>query len=494
MSSTGSLTSRVVQLRISKDGIRAELEFAPDYIRDSCLLQEQILELIKQAGLPLTDELRNHTEKIATDAADCAESNPRIVLLALGDPACDAADGEFEWVADFEPQMRTWKGDALIDYYDPKSVLTVPAGVCVGRVLPPQDGKAGCDVFGNEIVPPRIAGSALKVGAGLETRTDGEVWSTVAGRVAFDELTISIVPVIELPHDVDFETGNIVTDLDVQVHGVVKADFSVHTARSLAIGGAIENGSIVAGGNLSVRGGIYGGLHGTVEVGGSLVAAIADNADLRVEGDISISHELVNSRVLSRGLLRIEVGAVAGGSVHARNGVRAGTLGAAAGTPTRISIGPTVLELARIAELEREIRDVQKQSLEVRARLRSLISNMRHIAPAQRECASELLRMAGELKEASGVLRARRADLLRSAMADADGPAEIHVYRRLYPGVCIAIGARESGIRHMYDGPLSIREQEYNGRTSMVLINERTNSLTILPTQAVSQPAPACSS
>lgn len=488
MGATTSIAPSAVKLSVSDDRLRAELEFAPEIIRDPLLILEQIEQAAVEAKLPIVGELRTRAERIASEIAAQTDSNLQSSLLALGEPASEAADGGFEWDSAYEPQLQNWQGDAPINYYSLNSVMTVAADVCIGRVVRPRDGRSGCDVYGRVIQPRRGIGAPLEIGAGLEQRGEGQLWTTAAGRVVLDGLKISIAPVIDVPQDVSFETGNIDVCIDVHIRGVVKAGFQVRTTHSLVIEGSIENATIATGGELTVRGGIYGGAHGSVVAGGPLVAAIADNAVMQVAGDVSISREMVNCCVRTRGMLRIESGAVAGGSVHARNGVRARVLGAAASTVTRISIGPAAEELALAARLECEFRELRQQALAQRAQLRPLEANLGRLRPQQRERAAELLARAVELESGSESLRIQRIELLRRAQSDPDADACIFVAGRLFPGVRIAIGGRESCIRHVYEGPLRVREQEVGGRTAMVLINERTNSLTILPTTAVQLP------
>jgi uncharacterized protein (DUF342 family) len=87
---------------------------------------------------------------------------------------------------------------------------------------------------------------------------------------------------------IDLRSGSLETRGSVTVRGDVHPSFSVRAAGDVVIEGMVDGGTLVAGGNIQVKGGIQGGQAGTVCAEGDIAARHADRATLKTTGTIRL--------------------------------------------------------------------------------------------------------------------------------------------------------------------------------------------------------------
>ncbi|MBI5865931.1 MAG: DUF342 domain-containing protein [Planctomycetes bacterium] len=481
-SSTAPKTAARIRIQVVNGGMEAWAEVSREPGGDFSTTVDDLLQALVAEKIAITDDVRAKVASFIESLPAHTEPGPAAALVACGTPATEALDGDFQWSDAFKPALQDWQADSNINYYTLNTILTVAAGSQVGRIVEPQNGQPGCDVYGRQVAPRRLCGEVLRVGDGLTPSPDDPtiLVTTRDGRVVREGRVLIVRDVLNIGRDVDFTSGNVKACTDVHVRGVIKNGFEAHTNRSLTVDRAIEGATVSTGADLVVRNGIYGVDGSCVSVGGNATAAICDNATLSAGGDLRIGKEIINSRISVGGSIVIEGGTIIGGDVHARNGIRAARIGNSSGAVTRVSAGLSLQTLAKARTLDRESRQLQKKAEEIREKVKPLMANLKRLTPEQREQATEFLSRADELEVKADELVKQRADALAADQPTED--ARISFSDRIHAGVYVAIGAKETQIRQPIRGPAYIAERQFRGVTQLVLVFANKSTLHPLPT------------
>ena len=491
-SETGRLIKAVV---VSKDRLRAHVRLsgagAPG---QQPLSADEVLAALQASRVQITDAVRARVAELVAlcEKVSAAPNDPASVqlaepfLVAEGQPAVEGEDGQFVWAPELNTHPPAADEGAQIDHFALTAIRSVTAGAVVGHLALPKDGQPGVDVHGAEIPPRKLKGAPVRLGPGLRPAgTAGtDVVAETGGRLAEENGTIRIYDVLEIRGDVDFNSGSIETVVDVKVHGTVRANFHVRTTGALTVDRLIEAAAVEVGGSVAVRGGIVGREgRGHVRAGGNVSASFINETRIEAGGDVLFQKEILNSQLRADGRLAGEHGTIIGGSVHAREGVHARVLGSEAGVTTVIACGTDVRVLSRARRMEQQVRDLQKAADQVRQTIQPLMANLKRLLPAQREQVTELMCKADEIELQVGQIQELREKML--ADATPRGNPSIIADEVIYPGVRLRIGARQVNVGRLLHGPLKIEVRKVDDVTEIVMVNRRTASVTVLPSQEI---------
>ncbi len=449
---------------------------------------QDIIVLLEQAKIAITDDVRHRVDdfiaalnQAVQQAGSGAPKLPESFLIAQGRPATDAEDGRFEWAPELARTFDQPVEGEQIDYFSRNAIVTVEANTVIGRILAPRPGVSSLDVYGTERPPRKPKGNPFRLGAGVRLAEDGSgmVIATTGGRVAVEKDRVSIAEVLAIAGDVDFSTGSVDACVDVMVRGTVRAKFKVRTTKSLSVDRVIEAADVEVGGDIVVRGGIFGqDLTGRVRAGGNISAQLLNEIDLQAGGDVTFRKEVINSRVRCLGRLVGPRGTVIGGSVYAREGMEVRVIGSEAGVATSVTCGTDVNALRRARRIERQIKEQEKSANQIRQAIQPLVANLKRLSPAQRERATELLSKADEIELQVEQMRQQADQFLRSGAPR--GKPSLLINEVAYPGTHIGIGARETRLLKPLYGPVRVELRKVSDVTEMVAINQRTGSVTVL--------------
>jgi hypothetical protein len=450
---------------------------------------DEVIKVLEAAKIAVTDEVRHRVEELvaaitsAVEAAGGAKPPevPSTLLVAEGRLPVNAEDGRFEWSPELAERLARPDDKQQVDYFSLNEIITVAAGSYVGRLIPPKDHVPGVDVFGQERPAGKLRGTAVKLGPGVRLASEGshEVVATASGRVVEEHGQVRVYEVLNIPGDVDFASGSVDACVDVVVRGTVRSRFKVRTTRSLSVDRVIEAADVEVGGDISVRGGIFGQDRAArVQAGGRVTVQLLNEANVRAGGDILFNKELINSQVHTLGHLIGERGTIIGGQVYAREGLSVRVIGSEAGVLTSVAVGIEAEALRQARELERRVRELVKSATQIRQAVTPLITNLKRLVPAQRERATELLSKADEIEFQAEGMRRQAAQLQKEAAPK--GTPYLRVGEAAHAGTHITIGTRETRLSNVLHGPVKIEMRKVRDVTEMVAVNQRTGSVTIL--------------
>ncbi len=207
-------------------------------------------------------------------------------------------------------------------------------------LVPAEDGFP---VKGKKIPAKKSKDLELKRLAGQNTTVleDGSaIVATTGGMASRVGEKIAVLPVHTVEGDVDFSTGNVYFEGNLQVRGAVKPGFKVTATGSVTIGGTVEGATIEAGGDVTINGGVVGQKEGVIRAGGAVTARFVQEAEIHAGGSVTIASEIRESTVISERKVTIAgAGRVVGGRIRGRDEVELKAAGSASATPTSIQAG-----------------------------------------------------------------------------------------------------------------------------------------------------------
>lgn len=274
--------------------------------------------------------------------------------VANGTPMVPGTPGRLEWLIDLskagKPRILD---DGSVDLRDLQTHLNVAENHKLVRIIPPEPGKPGMTVFGTTVLPPTPEPASITAGRGTRyDETDPQmICAAIEGAVTFDGRTIQVINHRIVRGDVDYATGNIVFNGDIEITGSVRAGFSVEAKGDVVIGGNIEDSRITAGGSVRVHGGAIGSGGGAIICKESLSVHHASKFNLTAEKSILIQEDSLHCTIHTDGTVKAR--SIVGGTVTAFEVVAEGI-----GCSSEVR---TAIDVARNARLVRERYDLLKR-------------------------------------------------------------------------------------------------------------------------------------
>ena len=240
------------------------------------------------------------------------------------------------------PGAPTGRGSGSIDLHALTAHRFVSEQTVLVTRVPPIAGAPGYDVLGVVIEPPAVRDADLRQVAGTNTEVVGETLvAGITGRPVVNARgAVDVLPVFEVPGNLDFHVGNIEFPGDVIVRGDVRPGFSIVAGGSVTVGGLVEGASITAGHDVMVLGTV-GEHRTTLEVGGDLRARYLHTTDARVAGTVTVASEVVGCTITAERITTGSQGRVVGGYIEATNSIDTGMFGSREGRSTEARVTST---------------------------------------------------------------------------------------------------------------------------------------------------------
>lgn len=195
------------------------------------------------------------------------------------------------------------KKNGFVDFRDRGPIPTVKPGDLLATLKKGRRGDPGRDVLGKLVHPAEVRMLRLLAGPGVELEQDGTVAvAAVEGMVDRpEEERLVVQSVLDIPGDVDLNTGHIEFPGAVRVQGTVCSDFKVKCYSLIA--DTIEPRAII---DVKTDVVVYGGIMGAlVRAGGNVMARFVRDARLVCNGDLTVETEIVQSKLQAGGRIRI---------------------------------------------------------------------------------------------------------------------------------------------------------------------------------------------
>lgn len=363
-----------------------------------------------------------------------------LFLAAVGKPAFDGTNGN---IVDNFPRVpvRVLEVDEFdrVDYTALNLIHNVKQGEEICRLIKPTEGEPGRTVLDTEISAKSGKSVPLPKGRNTEISEDGTLLlASIAGDVEFTGRSFQVKPVLEIPGNVDFSTGNINFLGDINIRGDVLSGFTVRAMGNIQVGGVVEAGSSVeAGGDLIVVKGILGDGSTTIRSQRSIFSKYIENSTIYVKENLQTDC-IVNSQIYSDGevLVLSGRGTIIGGRIWAAKRINALTVGARSECRTSVVLGGLPCTNFEYELVQRELKLLEMEM----ERLESQLDGVGKPGLLEK---NRMKLSVAELKLKQ--LESELADIRIETEGSNTGRLECGI---AYPGTEISFGAETLRLRH----------------------------------------------
>ena len=290
--------------------------------------------------------------------------------VAKGSPPVYGKDARVEFF--FNVDYLTVGGmteDGTIDYKERGEVPHVAQGTVLAEKIPMVESRNGRNIYGDDIISDPAKDVVLKLGKGARLSEDG--YKVLAAVDGFPKYTLSghffVHDVYITEGDVDYETGHIQYDGNVDIKGRVKSGFKVSGNDISAI--EVDGGILKAGGDIMVVGGIN---EARIYARGNIYAKFIHQSDVSCMGNVVVQKEIVDSQVKAAGSCLLENGKLISSELSAKMGVTIRNIGTDMTEPCTIQVGRDGFTAKELESIKKKIDDLKGEIQAIEEKKESL--------------------------------------------------------------------------------------------------------------------------
>ncbi|MCR5785404.1 MAG: FapA family protein [Eubacterium sp.] len=366
-------------------------------------------------------------------------------IIAEGEPVVMGENGYIEYFFETQKDLApTLKEDGTVDYRNLNIITEVNEGDILARLHQAVEGKAGIDIYGKKMLPPKVKREKLSFGNNITLSEDQtEIYSDVVGHVALVQGKVFVSNVYQVPANVDNSTGNIEFSGSVDIKGNVNSGFSVKADGDIVIGGVVEGAELYAKGKIIIAGGVHGMSKAVIKADQSITGKFFENAEV-IAGESVNADTIIHSQVSAGLEIRVmgEKGFITGGHIRAGKRVVTKTLGSTMGASTEVEVGVDPTKKKRLKELQDNIKQFETE----RGKMEPTLTGVgEKVVRKEIELPEDKLAFLKNIALAYKDLKAKmdtaqkEADELQEEIDECDG-AFVEVSGFAYPGVKVYIG------------------------------------------------------
>lgn len=426
---------------MDKNKMNAYLEITPPVGEGLPCTMEQVSKALAEAKI-----IYGIDESKLEEALQQINWNQKI-LVAQGTPVIDGQNAviTFKYQLDEKNLTPTQDEKGNVDYREMGLIHNVQRGEELAERVPPVPGVKGKDVQGRELLPRTGRDIPLPRGKNTVCNADNtSLYATIDGHLTMVDRKLTVSAVFELNGDVDFSSGNIDFIGNVIIRGNVGSGFTVKAVGDIEVTGFIEGAEVIAGGNITVKGGIKSTYKGIVKADGSIKVRFVENSKLEAGQDVIVREAIMQSYVRAGGnvIISDRKATIVGGSIQAAHTVEAKIIGSQLATQTIIEVGVNPYHREEYYNLLKSRGEAKKHLETVSNNLQMFQRaglNVQDLPEAKRLLLIEMLDEFKSLKTTVAEQEVR-IKLLEEELQRAS-TARVRALEIAYPGVKITIGS-----------------------------------------------------
>jgi len=397
-------------------------------------------------------------------------------LIAQGREAVNGEDGRLQCLVtmakDHHPHFNEQN---VANYRDLGGVATVRQGERLMQRIPATLGQGGENVLGQAI--PAKPGKDMMFAAHLagvvnDPENPDVLLAETAGQPVLVKNGITVEPVVVM-RAIDLTTGNLAFDGSINVLGDVREGMTVKATGDIHVGGTVEAATLIAGGDVVIKGGIIGHAPAreqpgaktpniaSVRCGGACSALFIENTNVEAGDSILVDQFVMQSELAA--LNQVVVGRpgtgsgrIIGGLIEATLLVQAGIIGSDAGIHTRVMVGSNPFLHEKLRQADTELQATLKELAEIAKLVDFIETHPGRVKP-------EIAEKAGNTRLA---LEQKRDQLLENnqqlaAQIELAESAKVVVEKSVFNNVQIEINGKFHRVEHQCkSGTFTLKEGE----------------------------------
>ncbi len=261
-------------------------------------------------------------------------------LVASGIDTVDGTDGYYEYFFKSSGDCELFEDEeGCADISGLDEVVKVNVGEKIAQYHKATKGTDGCDVFGRRIPAKKGKEIPILKGEGFMILNDRITYvAKHTGALNLVDGNIFIQKIMVLP-EVKLTDKIIRYDGTILVTGDVNSGSEIHATGNIIVSGHMESSLLVAGGNVSIKGGATCPIRGGIEAKGNVSGKYFEG--VKINANNVYANSFVNCNILARGRIKTygTDGVIYGGNIQSLFGVETANIGTRRGAKTIISVG-----------------------------------------------------------------------------------------------------------------------------------------------------------
>ncbi|HVN95099.1 MAG TPA: FapA family protein [Syntrophorhabdaceae bacterium] len=385
------------------------------------------------------------------------------VLFAKGKEPVHGLDARIDYTfpLDFKISPKALEHDK-VDYKELQMIYTVSTGEVLARKTPATKGEPGCTITGKTIQAKPGDDKKLTAGRGASLAGDGlSAVAAMDGQPILKGNAVFVEPVFVVRENVDYSVGNINFKGSVKVLGSVISGFSVKATDNIEVDGIVEDCSLEAGRDISIKGGVLGANKGSIKAGRDIHMYFVENCYVEAGRNVIVGDAL-NSNISAGDAIDaiLGKGRVFGGSLSARNLITSNILGSGASNRTQITVGYEPKTVAKLKNLRNVLSKVKYTYEEISKHIAAL-EELKRTGPLDREKEIHYMRLVAteeELRHNTEELEGE-INMLETTLVKSAKPM-IKIRKTCHPNVRIRIGRYVFDCCEEYNSAVFYEEEE----------------------------------
>jgi hypothetical protein len=317
-----------------------------------------------------------------------------LIPIALGTAPVEGEDGRVEehYPREFQKAIKVDE-DGKADYRSLAYVQLIKKDDVICDIIPPKEGQPGLRVDGQIVEAKKVRPARAPAGSNTELSEDGaHLVAAIDGHLVYSNGTFMVRPLLDIPGNVDYSTGNIDYRGDVHVHGDVRENFFVRATGTVTIDGTVEAANVEAGGDLIVSCGVLGDNRATIKSEGCVRAKYLEScvayAGKGVYADCIMAAQIYSDDEISVTTGR---GTVIGGTLTAARKINAHMIGSQSNMRTSLVLGVLPYSQEKLRNDEADLKTVRHEIKELNKTL-DLMESQQGLAGMDEKLAKARLR------------------------------------------------------------------------------------------------------
>ena len=466
---------RDVFVTLAPDAMRAEILIPVGYpVKELSI--EYVKEKVEDKKIHTSESVMEGLRNGIAKFREKPDNEVRVVLTGIA--AEDGRDGQLKWNAGCDPTrpeepISTDDSDQL-DFYSVSPYCLVDEGQALAQTRPPTDGTDGVNLKGLTLKARSGRPIPFSHDASIFTDDEGNWFAELDGALSIEDQMARVRKLLQVDGFVDFHTGNIDFDGDVEIGAGVRDRFIVKASGHVVVKGLIEAATIECGDDL-LAAGIASKERGMITIGGELKARYLNNVQGEVVGNAFVEREIINCNMTFGEQLTLTRGSVIGGKITTAGKTKLWQIGSDIGEKTHLELGyvPAEKEIrslkVREQQLDKEIDDLKPQLFQLEGQV------SRGLEPDS----PRMVRYRDMVAKMDELVEERRTVINRRDECEEEVKARRHVEliidNMLYAGTILRVGKIIAEFTDSYRGPMVISESLH--KRDLIMTDPETNDL-----------------
>ncbi len=369
-----------------------------------------------------------------------------------------------------QPQSKNEKTDS-VNMRDLGEIISVKVGDPVMRKIPMIKGVRGCTVKGEVIEATEATDLQFSVGSGTEIDSKDPLVlvATSVGLPRRIENGMIVEDVFEVPK-VDVSTGNIIYKGSVIVNGDVGEGMKIQASGDVNILGYVESAHVEAKGDIviakaaigrQIEGSDKGDCTTLIKAQGNIFIRHAQYIEVECVNTVTVEKQLLHSRVTAKSALigteENANGKIIGGELNLTETLRVGSIGAPAGSHSRVSLNQLY---DKVVAKRNEIRSSIDEQKSIMAEIKTAVEHIKEL-PASDEKKTLLTESVMTFEKHKKIQKhlLAKGKALENKQKELLVNSKIEVKDRIYSGIDFVIGSEKTRTKREH-GPSKVLLQE----------------------------------